>query len=202
MAIEGPLANLLSSEWTIPLTRIWYKRPGLFCYACWCPWCLAYQQRSQLLVFTSEPYICCGGLFASLCCARPKAHGWLCVEVFFCLPLAIAGNRFFIQTRFDRKNSDCDRCLLWTTFLVACCTFIARCFVNIPENFQRCVNLLVICVNSCLLAQQQAELELIRQGPYAGVKYVLAPLIPGPSKPFVKLQPPEQVLMIGLPVNV
>lgn len=35
--------------WDIPLLSTCFKVPGLFCYAFFCPCCMAYQQRSRLL---------------------------------------------------------------------------------------------------------------------------------------------------------
>jgi hypothetical protein len=74
--------------------------------------------------------------------------------------------------------------------------------MDVPENCERIVHCLVICVNSCLLTQQEAEIEVIKQSPYYGVKWVLVPLLPEATKPHVKVQPPEQVVMVGVPRDV
>jgi hypothetical protein len=53
-----------------------------------------------------------------------------------------------------------------------------------------------------MLAQQEVELKMITQSPYYGVKWVLVPLLPEATKPHVKVQPPEQMFMVGAPRDI
>jgi hypothetical protein len=176
------------------------KAPSLWCYACWCPCCLAFQQRTRLLILTQEPYICCAGILPCDFCNRPRQRCWLVWEVACCLQFAIAGNRVMIQTRFNRMSTACDRCLIWSTCLVACCTCIASIFVDIPRGCENIVDCLILLINSCMLTQQEIEIDTLPKV-YTGVPVDFVELIPSKMVPYIKiqqLQAPRQMEMVQI----
>mmetsp|Transcript_59074 Transcript_59074/g.110698 ORF Transcript_59074/g.110698 Transcript_59074/m.110698 type:complete len:215 (+) Transcript_59074:36-680(+) len=125
-------SSLEGNAWrTSPLTAP-CEEPWTCCLSCFCPGCVAFRQRHEILQLSGEEYICFGGLFADWgcclcgrcgrCCpALEKPFHWptsgLLVEAFMCTPLAIVGNRFLIQDEFGRAHDEWDDCI--------CCCFAA-----------------------------------------------------------------------------
>merc|ERR1719476_546351 len=117
---------------------------------------MAAQQRAQILDTIHEPYVCCGGMFPCCCLAEPQDRCCIALEACCCPSLAVAANRFLIQTRFDRKNTECDDCILWLACLTPLVTCLCQCVgVEIPEELQNCVDCCQTCVTGCMLAQQK-----------------------------------------------
>merc|ERR1740130_969665 len=119
--VKGEVAETLTGVWRIGLCEAPCKAPGSCCYACWCPCCMVRSQRKEILEITGEKYICCGGLYADCCCAscctvlktqQESPDPCLCLESFCCTSLGIVGNRYMIQTRFDRANTGWDDCMI------------------------------------------------------------------------------------------
>lgn len=119
---EGP-------DWRVGLCQSPCIRPATYCSAVCCPCYVAHRQRGKILDLAHEPYVCFGGRYADwrcCCCGCSKycpfledpyetREPYLCLEVCFCMPLAVAANRFLIQDHFGRPVdvwSDCICCCL------------------------------------------------------------------------------------------
>lgn len=167
MPVPQQVSESLTGEWQIGLFESPCKAPASFCAGCLCPCCCAIQQRNELLDLTGEPYICCAGLCPCGPLGEPQDRNCLYLEGCCCTSLAISGNRFFIQTRFDKMNTACDDCILWATCMIACGVSIASCFIDIPQEVENCVDCMLMIVDGCMLAQQQYELEHVKKNGYA-----------------------------------
>eukprot|EP00747_Dinoflagellata_sp_TGD_P102544 gnl/TRDRNA2_/TRDRNA2_168700_c1_seq1.p1 gnl/TRDRNA2_/TRDRNA2_168700_c1~~gnl/TRDRNA2_/TRDRNA2_168700_c1_seq1.p1 ORF type:complete len:349 (+),score=68.24 gnl/TRDRNA2_/TRDRNA2_168700_c1_seq1:108-1154(+) len=180
MPVSPELAEHLTGEWKIGLFEAPIQAPVQFCYGCCCVCCMAGQQRGELLDLTGEPYICCAGL----CCecgplAQPQDRNCLWLEACCCPGLAVAANRYIIQTRFDRMNTPCDDCILWTLCMINC----ARTILDIigqplPQEVDNIVDLMNNIVDGCMLAQQQVEIEEIKKNGYMGYNPALMEFMP------------------------
>lgn len=100
-------------------------------------------------------------------------------EAFCCPGCAISGNRFIIQTRFDKMNTACDDCLIWTVIIVHFVVCIAQMFMDVPDEIENCVDLMAMIVDGCMLAQQQVELEHVKSigwnGPNPAIMSAVGP---------------------------
>jgi len=183
-----------------------------FAYGCVCCCCAIGQQRMELLDVTGEPYVCCAGIASMPCCPCPDnmpAIPCVWVEAFCCPQMALSANRFIIQSRFGLQNTSCDDCLFnamgcWlacakTVVCLPCSCGLdclrENCGLDLPcscddfcaENANECTelaNCLILLMNGCMFAQQQAEINKIR-GNYNG-----------PSPQMIELLPPKQQAMI------
>lgn len=110
--------------------------PYTFCTFVLCQPCSLYTQRKRILYITGEPYVMCGGTYP--CCGfeTPAPDMCLVCEVCLCSGMALSGNRFMVQTRFDRKNTGCDN-------LFSCC--------------QCCVGLEFSCLRLCCDCSKERE---------------------------------------------
>jgi len=174
LRVKDDLSNVLQGEWRMDMMSAPCQSPCNFCYGLCCPCCFAHQQRGKILDITGEDYVCCGG--ASLCCNTPcgSREPCMCLEACCCTHVAIMGNRFMMQTRFDIRNDTCDDTLLGIT---ACINILADCAGMCSDrdtaehlhHLADCVNA-VVC--SCMLAQQQVQLNAIEEAfqaqPYQG----------------------------------
>lgn len=140
---------------------------------------MAGQQRLQILEVTGEPYVCCGGMIPCCCLGEPQDKCCVALEACCCPSLAVAGNRFLIQTRFDRHNTACDDCLLWFTCLCSWAVCIAECAgCDVPEGIENAVDCLKIAVDGCMLAQQQVEIDFVQKMGYTGPNPAIMGLLP------------------------
>merc|ERR1719203_2202838 len=82
-----------------------------------------------------------------------------------CLGMALSGNRWMLQTRFLKMNDPCDDCLICCNAALACLACIMRC-AGADDDATDMVtivsDIMNICVVSCMLAQQQVEIEHIK----------------------------------------
>lgn len=193
MPLKQRVAEQLTGEWQVGLCEAPCSDPFSCCYACLCPCCMAAQQRQEILAVIGEPYVCCGGMCTccGMCapCEVDTRNDCCCVwaEACCCTGLAVAANRFLIQTRFDRKNTECDDCILWLACLTPLVTCLCQCVgVEIPEELQNCVDCCQTCVTGCMLAQQKVEIDHVKRTGFAG-----------PPPCVVAMLPPRQQQMIG-----
>jgi len=169
MPLKQEVVDQLSGEWQVGLCEAPCSAPLSFCYGCLCPCCMAAQQRQQILDVIGEPYVCCGGMFP--CCGLDSPQDSSCawLEACCCTGLAVAANRFLIQTRFDRQNTACDDCILWVTCLAPWAICLCRCAgVDIPDEVENCVDCLQMSVTGCMLAQQKVEIEYVEKTGFMG----------------------------------
>jgi len=162
MPIKQEVSQNLTGTWKIGLFEAPVKAPLQFCYGCCCTCCMAAQQRLEILDFVGEPYVCCAGLFPCGPLKDPQDRNCVWAEACCCTGCAVSGNRFMIQTRFDRQNTACDDCILWTVCLVQWVVCILRCVMEVPDEVENAVDLMVMVVNGCMLAQHQKEIEYVK----------------------------------------
>eukprot|EP00811_Abedinium_folium_P000896 NODE_10822_length_1326_cov_6.930776.p2 GENE.NODE_10822_length_1326_cov_6.930776~~NODE_10822_length_1326_cov_6.930776.p2 ORF type:complete len:341 (-),score=94.35 NODE_10822_length_1326_cov_6.930776:255-1277(-) len=169
MPVHGDIASELSGTWQVGLFEAPCKAPLSCCYGTGCMSCSAYQQRKRILKVISEPYVPCGGVCPCGPLGQPQNECFLFPEVCCCPGLAVAANRFYVQTRFDRRNTACDDCILWTTCIASWFICLASlCETDLPQELENAVDCLVLSVNGCMYAQQQVEIKHIEATGFAG----------------------------------
>lgn len=184
MPVKKEAAQALTGQWKIGMFEAPCKAPVPFCFGCLCTCCAAQSQREKLLNYTGEPYICCAGLFPCGPLGQPQDRGCLWLEACCCPGMALSGNRFMIQTRFDRMNTACDDCIITFTCIFVWAIMILRCFIDIPDELENLADCLIMTVNGCMHSQQHIELEEITKAPYGG-----------PSPGVLGMLPPAQAQM-------
>jgi len=114
----------------------------------------------------------------------------------------------YIQTRFDRQNTACDDCILWTTCIISWAVCIANMVMDVPDEIENCVDCMIQIVNGCMLAQQQNEVNHIKRVGYAGPSQnVMQVLSPHQQELMCQGKPAQQQMggmggaPIGMPVN-
>jgi len=186
MPIATKVAQNFTGEWQVGLFEVPCKSPICFCYGCCCPCCMAIQQRWKILDVVQEEYVCCGGLFPCCCFGNTMPRECAVVEACCCTGLAIAGNRFMVQTRFDRMNTCCDDCILWTACIVSWVVCILRCFLDVPDEIENLVDCMLMTVSGCMLAQQEVEIDYVKTNN----------LYNGPNLAILGELPPKQFQMV------
>eukprot|EP00429_Kryptoperidinium_foliaceum_P041917 CAMPEP_0176111074 /NCGR_PEP_ID=MMETSP0120_2-20121206/55776_1 /TAXON_ID=160619 /ORGANISM="Kryptoperidinium foliaceum, Strain CCMP 1326" /LENGTH=195 /DNA_ID=CAMNT_0017445285 /DNA_START=94 /DNA_END=678 /DNA_ORIENTATION=- len=178
MPIKAEVVQNLTGHWKVGLFEAPCSSPLQFCYGCFCTCCAVYQQRMTLLDITGEPYVCCAGLCPCGPLGEPQDRNCMILEACCCTSLALSGNRFMVQTRFNKENTACDDCILWTVCLIDCFVTIASCFIEIPEE----IRILVDCMNmitiGCMHAQQAVEIDEIKKTGYQGPTAVVVAVLP------------------------
>jgi hypothetical protein len=161
MPLPNNIERHLTGEFKHGQLNAWCSVPGECCFFCCCTPCAIYAQRKRMLDITKEPYVCCAGVWP--CCGfeRPRDECCLVAEA-CCLPsLAIAGNRFMMQTRFNKKNSGCvDSLGKICHICVACECCVARiCCECSQEREDIMKSAACVCTNSH--CQNASELDNI-----------------------------------------
>jgi hypothetical protein len=180
MPIKQEVVEQLTGKWQIGLFEAPCKAPHWCLAGCCCCCCMAGKQRGDILEVIGEPYVCCGGMFPCGPLGEPQDQNCMWAEAFCCHSCAISANRFLIQTRFDRENTCCDDCILWTVCLASWAVCILQCVgVDVPQEIENLVDCMIMTVNGCMLAQQQNEIEYVKKTGFGGVnpaiKNMLAP---------------------------
>jgi len=187
MPVRQEVVQNLTGEWRTGLCEAPCEAPLSFLYGLCCPCCMASQQRLKILDVIGEPYVCCGGMFPCGPLGEPQDRSCIWAEACCCTGLAISGNRFLIQTRLDRQNTACDDCLLWATCLAPYVVCLCECAgVDVPNEIENCVDCMQITVASCMLAQQQVEIDYVEKHGFMGA-----------SPAVIAMLPPMQQQMIG-----
>eukprot|EP00929_Paragymnodinium_shiwhaense_P110294 TRINITY_DN7719_c0_g1_i1.p1 TRINITY_DN7719_c0_g1~~TRINITY_DN7719_c0_g1_i1.p1 ORF type:complete len:208 (-),score=32.68 TRINITY_DN7719_c0_g1_i1:266-889(-) len=193
MPVKQEIAQALTGHWQVGLFNAPCQAPVSFCYGCCCTCCMAAQQRHQILDLVGEPYICCGGLFGE--CGplgQPQDRNCAYVEACCCTGCAVGANRFIIQTRFDRENTACDDCILWTTCIVSWLACLLSICIDIPTEVDLCVDGMFQIVDGCMLAQHAVEIEYVKKHGYQTPAYVTAMLPPFQQNLVHQGRPPQQ----------
>lgn len=189
MPLKQPVAAECQGQWITTLFRTSCERPGscLYGYACLC--CAVYHQRVQLLEITGEPYICVGGLCPVGPLRNPQGRSCLAIESCLCPCWALNGNRYIVQTRFDKANTFCDNLLLAFTFPCSCWASVSRLRKETPE-IGDCTCIANFSVAGCMHAQQQIEIDEIKQNGYYGPRDVLFDVLPPMQQEMIQLGKP------------
>lgn len=183
MPVRREVAAACTGRWKHEMFAAPTKAPHQCLYGCCCICCASYQQRIELLDFTGEPYICCAGLCPCGPLGEPQERSCLFLEACCCPGMALSGNRFFIQTRFDRENTACDDCIITCSCLFYFAVQCAQCFCDVPPELEFLADCVVMTVDGCMHAQQHLELQEIKKNGYAGPPpAVLAALPPAQAQ--------------------
>lgn len=176
MPVKENVNKVLTGVWKVGLCETPVKEPVTWCYGFCCPCCFAYGQRKKILSITNEPYICCAGQCP--CCSQKcdSDSPWLCLETCCCTNMAILGNRFMLQTRFNIQNDPCDETILSIVAVINLLAFIISICDdsgNTADACDGCADCVDAVVCSCILTQQDIQIKAIeeelRTTPYAGI---------------------------------
>ena len=170
------------------------------CFFMFCTTCAIHHQRRQILDITGEPYVCCVGTWPCCGCDKPRSgRGCLFLET-FCFPnLALAGNRFLVQTRFNKRNAWMDNCCLPANCCVSCEFLLFKlCCCGCTKEQENLVKS-ATCICFCTHCQNAGAIhefksgQLQYQGPPAGVVNELpnhfTKVGRGPAPAPIQLQP-------------
>jgi hypothetical protein len=187
----------LNGRWQVGMIKAACKRPLTCLGSLLFPCCIAYSHRKELLQLTNEPYVCCGGLCGCGPCSRPCNPGCLVVESCCCLQMAIAGNRFMIQTRFDRKNTKCDNFIISVTSVLILIGFCISLIVqgDAGKFCKEVADLLLCIVNSCMQSQHRVELDYLKSSysnSYPGMPSYIVPILPQHMHTYIVIAPTQQ----------
>eukprot|EP00401_Gymnodinium_catenatum_P054964 CAMPEP_0117533816 /NCGR_PEP_ID=MMETSP0784-20121206/40090_1 /TAXON_ID=39447 /ORGANISM="" /LENGTH=201 /DNA_ID=CAMNT_0005330275 /DNA_START=94 /DNA_END=699 /DNA_ORIENTATION=+ len=196
MPLKQEVSQQLTGTWQIGLFETPCRAPISFCYGCCCSCCMVVQQRFEFLDITGEPYVCCGGMFPCGPLAEPQDRNCMYAEGCCCTGMAVGANRFLVQTRFDKMNTACDECILWTVCIVSWVVCILQCFIDVPDEIENCVDCMIMTVNGCMLAQQQVEIDYAKQNGFNHNPAIVGVLTPYQQK-LMQSRAPEQHNMEG-----
>jgi len=179
MPLKQEVAEQLTGQWQVGLFEAPCKAPLPCLLGCCCMCCMAGKQRLEIIDVLGEDYVCCGGMFPCGPLGNPQDRNCAWAEACCCTGLAIAGNRFLIQTRLDRQNTACDDCILWVTCLAPLVLCICQCAgCDVPEGIEHCVHFMTITVDGCMLAQQQVEIDHVKEVGFAGANPAIVAMLP------------------------
>ncbi|CAK9107115.1 Hypothetical protein (Fragment) [Durusdinium trenchii] len=178
MPVKQELVQACTGHWKTEMFQAPCEAPGSFLYGCCCICCASYQQRTELLDLTGEPYVCCAGLCPCGPLGEPQDRACLFLEVCCCPGLALSANRFMVQTRFDKENTPCDDCIITATCLFVCVLDIARCCVDVPHELDFLADCLVMSVQGCMHAQQQIEINEVKKHGWHGMPPMIMQHLP------------------------
>jgi hypothetical protein len=160
MPLPKDLDRHLTGEFSKGLcASMCYSPQSVLCF-CVCPLVALHTQRKRMLRITREPYVCCAGLWPCCGCNKPKSDLCLIGEVCACPGLALAGNRFMVQTRLNKKNTGCDNCLQCFQCCVGLECMIARLCCDCSaedENLRKST----VCVCTESHCQNDAEIDIM-----------------------------------------
>lgn len=198
MPVKQEIAEQLTGTWQIGLFEAPCKAPVQCLYGCLCTCCSAAQQRNEILDLIGEPYICCGGMFPCGPLGQPQDRSCAWVEACCCTGLAVGANRFYIQTRFDRMNTACDDCILWTTCIVSWVVCLLQIIMDVPQEIESCVDCMIMSVDGCMLAQQKVEIDYVKKNGYRIPQQIMHCLSPYQQQMVMQGKPYQQSMYPGM----
>mmetsp|Transcript_8746 Transcript_8746/g.18551 ORF Transcript_8746/g.18551 Transcript_8746/m.18551 type:complete len:231 (-) Transcript_8746:32-724(-) len=220
-SVKAVIAPYLHREWQVELFEAPARRPigCLFSGICCCIG--AAKQRHELLELTGEPYVCCAGLCQLGPFGDPLPEiPCLCLEVFLCPQMAVSANRFFTQSRFGLMNTPADNALVEAANCLAAVANCAVCFMELKGCCQQCFQIdldgpcldiqlpvrelilladfAYLCLNGCMYAQQQAEIDAMQSRGYGGAPQALLAVLPQKMQALMaNARPPQQQFMMS-----
>eukprot|EP00439_Symbiodinium_sp_Y106_P011559 s1548_g1.t1 len=141
----------------------------------------------------------------------------LCLEVFLCPQMAVSANRFFTQSRFGLMNTPADNALVEAANCLAAVANCAVCFMELKGCCQQCFQIdldgpcldiqlpelilladfAYLCLNGCMYAQQQAEIDAMQSRGYGGAPQALLAVLPQKMQALMaNARPPQQQFMM------
>jgi len=172
--MKGNVNKVLTGIWKVGMCESPAKEPIICCYGFFCPCCFAYGQRKKLLSITNEPYVCCAGQCP--CCCTQKCDSdmpWLCLEMCCCTNMAILGNRFMLQTRFNIQNDPCDDTILGIVAVINLLAFIISICdgdSDMSDAGDCCADCVNTAVCACILMQQDIQIKAIEEKTRASLR--------------------------------
>jgi len=197
MPVKQEVKDSLTGTWQVGLFTTPCVAPLSFCYGCCCSCCMAAQQRGEILDIIQEPYVCCAGMFPCGPLGDPQDRSCAWVEACCCTGCAISGNRFLVQTRFNRMNTACDDCILWATCVLSIVVCILSFIIDMPQEIVNAVDCLIQIVNGCMLAQQQVEINFIKTTGYHMNPAVFGLMTPHQQNLMRQGKPQQQGMQYG-----
>lgn len=158
MPLPSDLERHITGEFTYGSLQSLCVSPCQCVFFCFLTPCAIFAQRRRLLAITKEPYVCCAGTRPFCGFQKERSDCWLIAEVCLFPHLALAGNRFMVQTRFNKRNSGLDNVLK----IFHCCVSFEFCLARIcctcsteRENICKSAE----CVGPCSFCQNAAEID-------------------------------------------
>jgi len=183
--------NVEFKNWQYALLKAPCKNPVGCCYGLFCMCCFAYQQRNRILDNVGIPYRPCGGFCCCfptpICDDSPVKQCCMCCESFCCPYIATLANRDLIMYHYQVNFDKCDEMII---SCVICLDCIFGILALIDENFRSIkdiLDLLLMIIMSCSLAQQESTLDVATGNPtccggnYQGEAYPPAKYDQGPE---------------------
>eukprot|EP00927_Polykrikos_kofoidii_P014173 TRINITY_DN16191_c0_g1_i1.p1 TRINITY_DN16191_c0_g1~~TRINITY_DN16191_c0_g1_i1.p1 ORF type:complete len:203 (-),score=36.19 TRINITY_DN16191_c0_g1_i1:125-733(-) len=196
MPLKSEVSDNLTGEWKAGLFESPCKNPSWFCFGCCCTCCATALQRHEILDVVGEPYVCCGGMCPCGPLGEEQDRNCAWLEACCCTGMAIAANRMYVQTRFDRRNTACDDCILWTTCIISFCVCLASIVCELPDGVQECVDCMIMTVDGCMIAQHKIELDFIKSsGGYHLPSTRVINALPDKQRELVQQGKPQQQMM-------
>jgi hypothetical protein len=214
------MCSKLSGEWEVDLcstpttpASMPYFWASFCCWGCCVPQILTCKQRREILELTGEPYVCCAGRGPGFCgintpVDRESADPQIVMESVCCFFCAVDANRWYVQSRFGRMNTEMDNNILWCEEQLVIFAALLRC-ANCLDNMIGfdCINddcvdavsllsrLVTATVFSCMIAQQELAVQNTRTSGYNG------PAIPEacPNQQSMNLTAPGARSVVGMP---
>lgn len=134
------------------------------CFFYCCTPCAIYSQRKDILNVTGEPYVCCGGTWPCCGCDKPRSSTACLVCEVCCFPnMALAGNHFLVQTRFNKRNSTLDSMCKIGNLCVSCEFCLLRICCDCSKEAENLVKG-GTCICPCAHCQNAGELDEFSSG--------------------------------------
>jgi hypothetical protein len=158
-------SGVVFNQWQYPLLEAVCQNPGGCCYGFFCTPCFAYQQRERILENLQKPYRPCGGMFC--CCPTPEITDsparecCLCCEVWCCPYLATLVNRDLVMFNYRVDFDQCDEFIITCVVCMDCVVGILAAFDERFQALKDLVDLLLLIIMSCSLAQQESQLDVV-----------------------------------------
>jgi len=161
--------NVQFRDWEYGLLSAPMKNPIGCCYGFWCMCCFAYQQRDRILKNANLPYQCCGGYFCCcptpVCDDTPQRECCMCAEAYFCTYVAVITNRDLIMYHYQINLDPCDEYII---NVCLCLNIIFSILAMIDDSFRNIkdiLDLMLMIIMSCSLAQQESTLDVATGNP-------------------------------------
>jgi len=161
--------NVQFREWEFGLLEAPCNNPVGCCYGFCCVACFAYQQRDRILKHTGLPYQPCGGMFC--CCPTPEIDEsparecCMCCEACCCPYVAVLTNRDLIMWKYEVDYDQCDEYIINCVLCLDCIFSILAIIDDSFRDLKDIIDLLLMIIMSCSLAQQESTLDVVTGEP-------------------------------------
>lgn len=156
-------------KWDYDLLAAPCNNPVGCCYGFCCIACFAYQQRDRILKHTNTPYAPCGGSYC--CCPTPEIDDspqrecCMCCEACCCPYVAVLTNRDLIMYLYQVDYDKCDEFIITCVICLDCIFSILAIIDDSFRELRDIIDLLLMVIMSCSLAQQESKLDVVTGQP-------------------------------------